>query len=100
MGHILGLYDAYYDNENDQDRCTENAETCVVEYAAGGRYYHNMMMDSYNGVGFLANDFEMMLKAYADSEYSYLDVEYYKTLDKDRKISKVIRNDWDEKTRY
>jgi len=83
MGHILGLGDAWYDDVNGTERCTENKETCIYE---NGMYY-NMMKSS--NKGFTANDFEMMLRAYQKG--GKVVTQYYKTYDKVM-ISDVIKN--------
>ena len=95
MGHILGLADAYYDYENDVDRCTENTETCIYE----DERYHNMMKGGNRG--FVANDFEMMLRAYKNGTQGIpaTAIQAYKTFG-NFIISEAIKNKDDKVETY
>ncbi len=75
MGHIFGLGDGYYDINRSGDRMTENSETCFVD----GSFFYNIMLDANDIDKALPNDFEMILRAYANNVKSkYGGYEYYK----------------------
>lgn len=61
LGHILGLDDAYYDEDNHVDRCADNDET---GYQYKKNLYDNIMKNHYHCHVIRANDIEMMLTAY------------------------------------
>jgi len=94
MGHVLGLGDAYFYKPTRTDRCDENAETCSYE----NEEWVNMMKSEKAAKGFVANDFEMMLRAYKEIEKGKRVNQYYKTYDKENgKVSSdVIKNKEDK----
>lgn len=95
LGHIFGLADAYYDEENDLDRLLENEETC----------YHlkeewtNIMESSREKIQMRANDIEMMLLAYGLSfQPETLTRQYYREYvlgNTTYPLSNVIKNNND-----
>ena len=60
LGHVLGLADAYYDEEKKMDRLLENGETCFHLK----NIWTNIMESTRKKVQMKSNDIEMMLLAY------------------------------------
>jgi len=89
LGHILGLSDAYYDDENRYDRCADNSET---GYEYDDHMYDNLMKNHDHCKKINANGIEMMLQA-VDKNTGVPDFssQCFKSYGK-KKISDVIRN--------
>lgn len=93
LGHVFGLDDAYYDEDNKIDRCAENDETTVC---FSERDYDNLMKNHVRIKKAKANDIEMMLYAYNITKGSPTNAfQQYNTFD-GTKISKVIIDTHDE----